>query len=1081
MSWSPVADTRNKKQGLASRIVRTTIAVGIVTIATAGAVALISTFQLAAEKSAGRGIMGAQNVEDRIEASLREVQIALDRVTQEAATTTNTVAAQRGIEEILEESSSVLEEAYITETDGEVLASLPGGPQTSDVSGMQSFAIVRGGHTGFLTLHADSPDSVELWFGRTSITARGRPIVTLARINTEFMREVLNAVAAEANDRAVTLLEGQGVIGAAAKQPALDLTTAQWRPRNPNSGGVVLSTTGGRLMSGQYNDIQGMQGVTWRVVIVEPVQLAVQDTLRTVLPSVSVLVLGGLVGIVAAWALSQRMVRPLRELERAARSAAAGSYVGSLRVEGDDELSRVAQAFNAVALRLNSLHDLSQLLASASRLDLVLDRILSSVGHLIGPGSAAIYLLDDEGENLVPAQCRGFDLAEVLPVPVLKGEWLAEALYSDGSIEIEHDPAAISMALPGVTGTHQVAVAAPLIAGNEPLGVVVVLRDGDVQITDAEREMVRTFSAQAAVAVQNSRLFEEESRSRRNAEALKAVAEELVGTDGLEHSLRNVERIVRDVLGASFTSIVVVDRQVLGLPAEGGGTHDHELLAAGLRVLSRGAGDSTELTVGEDPVIDGVLHEFDSTRMLVVPISLDSEHGALLVAAFTGSVDDEQTRSMALALADEIALALDNAFFYERALKRAANLETIFRISQAVGSSLQVKVVLNRVLDVVQKILSADAVALLSYDTRKRTLTTAMARGLVPPEVLHLEARPGEDVAGRVFATGEPVAIRDLHVGMDGLAGAAAGSDLGSMIAVPLLTRGRSIGVLMVFSARRGAFSDEDLSVLQTFASQAALALDTARLYSREHEVASVLQQSILPTDLPVFDEIESDSVYQPAGSDNEIGGDYYDAIRDRDGAIWFAIADVCGKGVVAATKTSMIKYAARSFIAAGLTPGQVAAEVNRMTTETGDPSDIVTLWIGRYHPVAGTLTWANGGHPPGLLRRADGSVERLGTTGPLLGAVSDAPFEEETVDVSPGDRVLLYTDGVTEARQGNTFYGEERVAELFARTSDRIATTLLESVREYVEGELRDDIAVLALRIIGPGESGTDEEGPDR
>lgn len=1064
-----MSETRNRSQGLASRIVRTTVTVGLVTIATAGAVGIVSTFQLAAEKSAGRGIMGAMNVEDGIEASLREVQVALDRVTEEAATTTNTVAAQKGIEEILEQSSPLLEEAYISETDGEVLASLPGGPRLDDVSSLDSFDIVRGGHTGFLTHNADDPESVELWFGRTSLTARGRPIVTLARINTDFMREVLDGVAAQTRDRAVTLLEGQSVIGSARAQPALDLTTAQWRPRNPNSGGVVLSTTGGRLMSGQYNDIQGMQGVTWRVVIVEPVQLAVQDTIRTVLPSVSVLILGGLAGIAAAWALSQRMVRPLRDLERAARSAAAGSYVGSLKSEGDDELARVAQAFNAVALRLNSLHDLSQLLASASRLDLVLDRILSSVGHLIGPGSAAIYLLDESGERLIPAQCRGFDLAGVESVPVAKGQWLAEALYSDGSVEIEDDPEAIAAALPGMTGAHQVAVAAPLIAGSEPLGVVVVLRDGAVEITDAEREMVRTFSAQAAVAVQNSRLFEEESRSRHNAEALKAVAEELVSTEGLEHALRNVERIARDVLGATFASVVIVDRQVLGLPADGGGIHDHELLGAGLRVLSRGMGGATELAVGEDPVVDRVLAEFDSDTMLVVPIALDSEHGAILVAAFRGAFADEQTRSMALALADEIALALDNAFFYERALKRAANLETIFRISQAVGSSLQVKVVLNRVLDVVQKILSADAVALLSYDTRKRTLTTAMARGLVPQEVLHLEARPGEDVAGRVFATGEPVAIRDLHVGMDGLAGAAAGNDLGSMIAVPLLTRGRSIGVLMVFSARRGAFSDEDLSVLQTFASQAALALDTARLYSREHEVASVLQKSILPSDLPEFDEIETQSVYQPAGSDNEIGGDYYDALRNRDGSIWFAIADVCGKGVVAATKTSMIKYAARSFIAAGLTPAQVVTEVNRMTTETGDPSDIVTLWIGRYDPDAATLTWANGGHPSALLGRVDGTVERLGTTGPLLGAMAEAPYDDESVTVNPGDRILLYTDGVTEARQGNTFYGEERVADLFARTSDRPATALLESVRGYVDGELRDDIAVLAITIRGP------------
>jgi len=1063
-----VAANRRTSSGLAARIVRVTLAVGILTVVSAGTVALVSTFRLAAEKAQGRGLMGAQDVEDGVEARLRDVQVALDRVTQEAATTTDTVAAKLQIESILGESDHLLEEAYIAETDGEVLAALSGEAKLRDVSSLQAFGVVRAGHTGFFSLHADDASAHQLWFGRTSLTARGRPVVTLARIDTAFLRQVIDSVADQAPERAVSILEGNLVIRNAARQPDLDLTTAQWRPQNESSGSVVLSTTSGKLMDGQYNDIQGMVGITWRVMIVEPMELAVQDTLRAVAPSVGVLLAGGLVGILAAWGLSQRVVRPLRELERAARSAAAGSYVGSLSTDSDDEIGRVAEAFNAVALRLNALHDLAQLLASASKLDQVLDRILSAMEHLVGPGAAAIYLLDATGENLEPAQTRGFDLANATAVPVVHGAWLAEALYSDGAVETEDRPEAIATALPGLTGTHTAVLAAPLIAGNEPLGVVAVLRDSGRAVSDAEREMVRTFSAQAALAVRHSRLFEEEIRSRRIAEALKSVAEELVRPEGLEVALRNVEAIVRDVLGASFASVVVVDRRILGLSPEAGRVHDSDVLAAGLRVLSRGDGDAASLTLGADPSVDAILREFDATQLLVVPIALDTEHGAILVAALTGHVTGQETLSVAQALADEVALALDNAFFYERAVKRAANLETIFRISQAVGSSLQVKVVLNRVLDVVQKILSADAVALLSYDERKRALTTAMARGLVPPSVLHLEARPGEDVPGRVFATGEPVAIRDLHVGMDGIAGAAAGSDLGSMLAVPLLARGRSIGVLMVFSAQRGAFSEEDLSVLQTFAAQASLALDTARLYSREHEVASVLQQSILPDALPDFPEIETDTVYQPAGSESEIGGDYYDVFRARDGTIWVAIADVCGKGVLAATKTSMIKYTIRAFVAAGLSPGRVVAEVNRMTTEAGDPSDIVTLWLGRYDAQQNSLAWANGGHPAGLVRRQDGSIEPLGATGPLLGALIDAKYDEETTQLWPNDRVLLYTDGVTEARQGNRFFGEERVQAVLSASTNEAAHTLLRVVREFVDGDLRDDIAVLVLDVRG-------------
>lgn len=1064
---------RRKTSGLAARIVRVTLTVGIMTVVTAGTVTLVNTFQLAAEKAEGRGVKGAQTVEDGVEARLREVQVMLDRVTEEAATTTKTAEAKRGIEDILDQSGDLLDQAYISEIDGEVIAAFPAS-STDDVSSLQSFAVVRTGHSGFFILAAEDRESQELWFGRTSLTARGIPIVTLARVNSDFLDEVLDEVAQEASDRAVMILEGDQIIRVATDQPPLDMATAQWKPESESSGNVSLLSARGRRMSGQYNDIQGIEGLTWRVVIVEPSGHTFDDTVHTLTPSAAVLLVGSIIGLIAAWMLSQRLARPLRELERAARSAAAGSYVGALNAESDDEIGRVAEAFNAVALRLNALHDLAQLLASASRIDQVLDRILSAMEHLVGPGAAAIYLLDAAGERLVPAQTRGFDLADVVPVRVAKGEWLAEALFSTGAVEKEGSPDEIETALPGITGAHTAALSAPLMAGNDPLGVVVVLRDGGSPVSDAEREMVRTFSAQAAVAVQNSRLFEEESHSRQIAEALKSVAEELVNPEGLEIALHRVEEIVRELLGASLARIIVVDRRVLGLPAESDRVHDQEMLAAGLRVLSRSNGEVTSLGIGAEASVDTILHEYDAATLLVVPIALDTEHGAIMVVALDGRHAGEGVLSVAQALADEIALALDNSFFYERALNRAANLETIFRISQAVGSSLQVKVVLNRVLDVVQKILSADAVALLSYDARKRSLTTDMARGMVPQSVLHLEAGPGEDIPGHVFSSGQPVAIRDLHEDMTGIAGAAASNNLGSLLAVPLLARGRSIGVLMVFSAQRGAFSDEDLSVLQTFASQASLALDTARLYSREHDVASILQQSILPEALPDFPEVAAQSVYQPAGADTEIGGDYYDVFRGPDSEIWFAIADVCGKGVLAATKTSMIKYAVRSFAAAGLSPARVVAEVNRMTTEAGDPSDIVTLWLGRYDPLKGTLLWSDGGHPPGLLKRVDGTIERLGATGPLLGALSDALYEQETVNVGPGDRLVLYTDGVTEARRGNIFFGEERIREVLMSTETNVAQAILSAVREYVEGDLRDDVAVLSLDI----RDGSDDSG---
>ena len=249
----------------------------------------------------------------------------------------------------------------------------------------------------------------------------------------------------------------------------------------------------------------------------------------------------------------------------------------------------------------------------------------------------------------------------------------------------------------------------------------------------------------------------------------------------------------------------------------------------------------------------------------------------------------------------------------------------------------------------------------------------------MPPSVLELEVRPGEDVPGYVFASGEPAVFRDIHEDMGGLPAAAAASGLRSLIAVPLLARGHSIGVLIAFSEDVAAFSDEDVSLLRTFASQAALAVDTARMYSREHRIANRLQTSIRPEQLPEFPGLETGTAYVPAAApDAEIGGDFYDMMYAPDGRPFVVIGDVAGKGIEAATKTSMIRYSVRALVAAGFSPAAVLAELNRLVCATGEPSDIVTLWVGAMETDTGSGRLGRRRPPAGLVRHADGRTDLL-------------------------------------------------------------------------------------------------------
>lgn len=1051
-----------KHRTLASRIVRTTLVVGGATIAVSAVIGLISASQLASQMIRNRDLKTVQSIEDRIQGNLKTTTATIAQATTGNESSEVLIAR---LTSAFQADEGTFEQIIVTDRRARVQEILPAeSSPPDDLRSHPAFLYALTGNSGVISVD-DGQGSVEIWTVRNVFQQSGAPLIVLARLDLGFLEKEVHA-ATDGGARTVLIMGGSEIVAQSGPEVTPRIENARWTTTGDLAGSVRVGTVDGVMLQGQYNDIDGIEGTVWRVIALSPLAEQFRDAALSVAPSVLVLLIGGLLILLGAWWLGTRLTQPLRELEHSALAAASGSYARRLYTERDDEIGRVAQAFDAVAIRLNSLQDLSQLLANATKLEQVLDAIISAIGHLVGPGSAATYLLDDDGV-LVPVRTQGRELVGVQRVAPGESSWFLQVMRSPVPLVLAGD---IATAVPGATAEPVSASAMALVSGGETLGLVVGTRGRNRAFTEAEREMLKTFCAQAAVAIQTSRVFEIESESRRTAEAFRAVAEALVRPKSLQDSLSQVEPVICELFSAVATRIALADRNTLGLTQSA----YPELDAIALRAarewphvaedVERGRAAAFVVVPGVIEAADTLIEMLAAVEALVVPVALESDHGGVLVVGLARPIPVEWIET-GRALGDEIALALDNAYFYQRAVARAANLETVFRISQAVGSSLQVKVVLNRVLDVVQKILSADAVALMSYDRNRRMLATTMGRGALPASMLTAELYPGEDLPGQVFEQSEPVSLRDLSASTGGVALAAAETGLRSLVAVPLLARGQAIGILMVFSKVQASFSDEDVNMLQTFASQAALAIDTARLYGQEHEVASVLQASILPERLPDYDELEASSVYVPAGGEAEIGGDYYDLFKSKSGDIWLVIADVCGKGVQAATKTSMIRYAVRALTAAGCSPAEVLSEVNDMVADSGDPADIVTAWVGRID-CRGVLAWADGGHPPGLLKRVSGSIESLGVTGALLGAQKGAPYDECEVAIEPGDLILLYTDGVTEARRGNIFYGEQRVRAVLEgyTTASETASGLLESVRNYAEGETRDDIAVLVV-----------------
>ncbi|MBE0475973.1 MAG: SpoIIE family protein phosphatase [Coriobacteriia bacterium] len=913
----------------------------------------------------------------------------------------------------------------------------------------------------------EDPDTGEpvVWAVRT-VGERSRDLVA-GRVRTGFIADEVAASVGSDGDRLACVASALGPVAVAGSRAS---EAGRIVYADAYEGGAGEARLVGLDLSGDYRDVTGLPGLSWRIAILEPRSSTVSFARVALTPAAVAGLVVSILAVIGAAISGRLLVSPLKDLERRAQRAASGAYVRTMEVGRRDEVGRLSEAINDLTTRLNALHDISRLLRSAARTEQVLDSILSAVAHIAPSASAAVFLTDMVSGDLV---------AERLPEPsaVRPGDRLRiESELALGQVLLAEGPVSLPPGrYGGVFESRGELLGIPLSVSGEAFGLL-LLYDGHRPFSDAAIETLGTFAAQAAVALRNSRLFEAEYASRVEAEALREVAEHLANPTDLASALASVRDVAGRLLGADSAVLAVRDREAYGLPP----AEDAEREALVLEVLGRaGAGASGGAVVVEDVEQRDFAEAYRGVgvrSLILVPLATREEAaGGIGFEYRGGSVWFGEARlGLANTIAKQVSLALANAYLFAQAQRRAINLDTIFRISQAVGLSLETKVVLDRVLDVVQKIFSGDAVSLMRYDRQKRTLSTEMARGMVSAEILEMECSPSEDVPGEVFETRRPKVLGMLDPTNGGLEAAAAARGLRALLAVPLLARGRSIGVLCVFSREPHSYREEDIELLSTFASQAALAIDTAALYGREHAVATVLQSSILPGRLPYVRGIDADSVYRPAGRDAEIGGDYYDLFQTVDGKVVVAMCDVCGKGVGAATKTSMVKYSVRALAAAGLGPARILTEVNRIVTDAGDSADIVTLVVGEIDPETDTLTYANGGHPPGLLTCGVGTeVVYLAATGPLLGAVGTASFAEARVPAPEGSTMVIYTDGVTEARRGNRFFGEKRVrrALVGGGSAADVTRRITASLRRFTPGELRDDVAILTVRRTSGGE----------
>ena len=459
--------------------------------------------------------------------------------------------------------------------------------------------------------------------------------------------------------------------------------------------------------------------------------------------------------------------------------------------------------------------------------------------------------------------------------------------------------------------------------------------------------------------------------------------------------------------------------------------------------------------------------------------------GILNVAAPDWSAFSPQALSLLTNVGNQMGAALERARLYEivreqRLHQQAALLEFSDRLLRQRDLDELIRYL---VVEVVQ-MLSADASALLLADEDPGLLEFRASSGWHMDPVAERRKVPADKrtVSGHVMRTKQAMVTEDM-MAQDPTRWAPdwlESEGFHGMAVVPLIAEGRSVGVLVVNQRQPRGFQDEELSTLQLMANQAAIAIEKARLHAeevkvqameRELEIGQQIQLSLLPDAPPVVPGWEFAAFYQAA---REVGGDFYDffSLQSQPQKQGLVIADVTGKGVPAALFMARAETMIRSTALSGLSPSVVLQQANDLMLEDRKAELFVTAFYGLLDTDRGRLIYANAGHSrPLWLPAAKGTCQELLAGGILLGAFQGIELEEAQIDVGPGDLLVFYTDGVTEAMNGDReFFGEERLRSIVDASAGASAQEVLEAIVDAVSVFSRgaaqsDDLTLFVIR----------------
>jgi serine phosphatase RsbU (regulator of sigma subunit)/uncharacterized protein YigA (DUF484 family) len=647
---------------------------------------------------------------------------------------------------------------------------------------------------------------------------------------------------------------------------------------------------------------------------------------------------------------------------------------------------------------------------------------------------------------------------------------------------------------------HEPSATEPLVVllGEPPAGAIQLGFGPDTPPVD--RAALAGLAARAAVALRRTRRAQVTADELARSQTLIAIVGQAIAQLSLAHTLETVVERVVELTGGGEVAVYLREPAGLRLAASSGelGTR-HEELAERLLELALGPYRPRGYVVAEDTRRDGRLaglepavEETGLRRALLVPLTVQDEAiGALALYRRRPRPFREGEETLLLALSSQLAVAVQNARLHEqtkelgtvleRALaserRTARQLRGLFEISHSFTRSLSLEATLEAVARTVVELFDLDAAAIRMPGPRGEALEARSVYVADPglrdaaETILRRPQPTSEPSANRLLRSGRPVILGGPGAGRGATDLLAPFLAAGSTAAiVPVATPGEVLGTLTLLSLDPSRpLKSDTVEAAATVASQAALAIENARLYQQQKDFSETMQRSLLPEEPPAVEGVEIGHVYDSSAR-VDVGGDLYDFLVLEDGRLAVVLGDVTGKGIQAAADMAMAKFSFRALARSHPEPADFLATANQVVVDEIEVGKFITMLYVVLEPGRGTVACASAGHLPIRLLRADGRVEGLDPGGLALGIDPGQEYPEQRLELSPGDAAVLYTDGVVEARRDGELYGEERLDAYLAAHAGAGAQTLAESLvadcRRFSGGELADDCAVVVLRL---------------